>query len=72
MPNDREEEALARLGRMAALAIIGGGLLSIFAPRIVEVFGLQQRVEFLFYMFSMAAFIWALFVTFQIWQKRRK
>ncbi|WP_208351234.1 DUF5337 domain-containing protein [Pseudaestuariivita rosea] len=67
-----EEKAMARQGRTAGLVMAGAGVLSIAAPWLVRTLGLQPRVEFLFYLISMAAFIWALFLTWQIWQKNRK
>lgn len=69
--NDDQDAALARKGRIAALVIAAGGLLAIFAPVIVQRTGLPQRFEFLFYLFALAAFLWAMVVTYQIWRKRR-
>ncbi len=66
------DEEIARQGRQAALAIVAGGLLAVFAPTLVRLFGLAPRYEMLFYLISLAAFIWSLFVTYGIWQKRRK
>ena len=63
---------IARSGRQAALAIAGGGLLTILAPVIVRVTGLPFRYEFLFYLISIACFIWALSVVVRMWQKTRK
>ena len=65
------DAALARQGRVAALVIAAGGLLAIFAPAIVQATGLPARFEFLFYLFALAAFLWAIVVTYQIWRKRR-
>ncbi|MCF6445297.1 DUF5337 family protein [Nereida sp. MMG025] len=67
-----EDAKLARQGRIAALVMAGGGLLAILAPAIIQSLGLTVRHEILLYLFSLAAFFWALVVTFQIWQKRRK
>ena len=66
------EEEIAKQGRRAALAIAAGGVLAIFAPALVRLFGLAPRYEMLLYLISLAAFIWSLFVTYGIWQKRRK
>ena len=63
---------IARSGRMAALGIAGGGLLAIFAPVITSGLGLPIRYEFLFYLISLAAFIWSLSVAYGMWQKTRK
>ena len=69
MPNHTEETN--RQGRIAALVIAAGGLLAILAPWLVAVLGLAPRFEILFYLISLAAFIWSLVVTVRIWQKTR-
>ena len=61
----------AREGRMIAITIAIAGLLSIFAPGLVRLFGLAPRFEILFYLISLAAFFWALVVTWRLWQKTR-
>lgn len=33
--------------------------------------GIEDRYFFLFDLFALAAFLWALFVTWQIWRRRR-
>lgn len=68
--NDKDE-ALARQGRIVALVIAGGGIAAIFARPIVDAFGLPLRFEMLIYLFALAAFLWAIIVTYQIWRKRR-
>ena len=68
----KDDAEIARQGRQAALAIAAGGLLAIFAPTLARLLGLDPRYEMLFYLISLAAFIWSLFVTYGIWQKRRK
>jgi len=65
-----DERALARRGRIVALVIAGAGLAAILAPYIVRAIGLAPRYEFLIYLAAMAAFLWALVVTWQIWQAR--
>ena len=71
MANQSErDEALARQGRIVALVIAAGGLLAIFAPQIVSALGLPFRFEILLYLFALAAFVWAIVVTYQIWRKR--
>ena len=58
--------------RNVALVIVGAALLAVFAPVIARDAGLGIRFEILLYLFSLAAFFWALVVTWQIWQKRDK
>ncbi len=55
---------------MVALVIAGAGLAAILAPYIVTWTGLAPRFEFLIYLAAMAAFLWALVVTWQIWRAR--
>ncbi|RYH03276.1 hypothetical protein EU805_06015 [Salipiger sp. IMCC34102] len=64
-------EETARQGRIAAIVIAAGGVLAILAPWLVAVTGLPPRFEILFYLISLAAFIWSLVVTVRIWQKTR-
>ncbi|MGQ3486551.1 DUF5337 domain-containing protein [Roseovarius pacificus] len=68
---DRSDEYLARKGRIVGVVIACGGLLAIIAPWLTTVFGLAVRFEMLLYMISLAAFVWALAVTYQIWRARR-
>ena len=58
-------------GRTIAITIAIAGLLSILAPGIVDTLGLEPRYEILIYLFSLAAFVWALVVTWKLWQKTR-
>ena len=51
-----------RQGRIVALVIAGAGVLAILAPWLVQVLSLQPRFEFLFYLASLGAFVWALIV----------
>ena len=69
--SDRKPEEIARQGRQAALAIAAGGVLAILAPVLVYLIGLPVRFEFLFYLISVALFIWALVVALRIWHKSR-
>lgn len=66
-----DDRQLARQARKAALAIAGGGLLAILAPVLVRTAGLSLRFEILLYLVALAAFVWALAVTYAIWQKTR-
>ncbi|WP_377506731.1 DUF5337 domain-containing protein [Octadecabacter sp. R77987] len=66
------DPAIARQARMAAIVIAASGILAIIAPMLVTGLGLAPRYEILFYLFSLAGFIWSLVVTYKIWQKTRK
>ena len=66
------DDGTARQGRMIALVIAGAGLLSVFAPQIVDALGLAPRFVILLTLISLAAFFWALVVTWRLWQKTRK
>ena len=67
-PSDKD---VARQGRTVALVIAAAGLLAIFAPQITRAFGGTPRVEMLLYLISLAAFIWSLVVTWNLWQKTK-
>lgn len=62
--------ARARKGRMVALVIAAAALATVFAPYLVAWAGLPLRYEFLVYLAAMAALVWALAVTWQIWRDR--
>lgn len=68
----RDEKNQSKKGMIAGLVMAAAGVLTMIAPTLVNALGLQPRFEFLFYLISMAAFIWALVLTWQIWQKGRK
>jgi hypothetical protein len=67
-PTDQD---IAKQGRTAAIVIALAGLLAIFAPQLTRLLGATPRVEMLFYLISLAAFIWSLVVTWKLWQKTR-
>ncbi len=66
------DQAFARQARFVALVIAAAGLLAILAPWLIQVLGLAPRFEFLFYLASMAAFVWAMVVLARMWKKRPK
>ena len=68
---DKHTDQTARTGRIIAVTIALAGLLAIIAPWLVTVLGLAPRFEMLFYLISLAAFIWSLVVTWKLWQKTR-
>lgn len=70
MPQPDDQDT-SRQGRHLALVIAAAGLLTIFAPMIVQGLGLAPRYEILILLIALAAFFWALVVAFQIWQKTR-
>ncbi|MDV7145494.1 DUF5337 domain-containing protein [Tropicimonas sp. TH_r6] len=65
-----QDRAFARQGRVVAVVIALGGLLAIFAPVLVSLTGLPARYEILFYLASLAAFVWALVVAIRMWRTR--
>ena len=68
--SEASDKAFARKGQTAGLVIAAAGLLAIFAPAIRGWLGLPVRFEMLMYLFSLAAFFWALVVAWQMWQMR--
>jgi len=68
---DGDEIALARQGRLAALVVAVAMLVWMGAQWLGGWLGLQPRFVFLLDLAALAAFVWALFVTYRIWRKRR-
>ncbi|PVA07964.1 DUF5337 family protein [Thalassorhabdomicrobium marinisediminis] len=66
-----DDQKAAAQGRQIAIVIALAGLLAIFAPAITRLIGASPRVEMLFYLISLAAFIWSLVVTWNLWQKTK-
>lgn len=66
------DQQLTKQGRVAGAVIAVGGLLAITAPWLTNILGLPIRFEMLFYLISIAAFVWALVVTLQIRRKRQE
>jgi hypothetical protein len=65
---DREQ---ARQARLVSVVIAGTMILWMLAQVIGGHLGLSERYVFLFDLFALAGFTWALVVTWQIWRKRR-
>jgi hypothetical protein len=65
---DRE---LARQARLVSLVIASTMILWMLAQVVGGRLGLEERYVFLFDLFALAGFFWALVVTWQIWRKRR-
>lgn len=69
---DREQQLqTARQARMVAFVIAGTMLLWMGAQWLGGQMGLEARFVFLFDFAALAAFFWALVVTYQIWRKRQ-
>ncbi|MCF8486266.1 MAG: DUF5337 domain-containing protein [Rhodobacteraceae bacterium] len=70
-PSPEQERHLARQARLVAFVIAGTMLLWMGAQWIGGKVGLEARYAFLFDFAALAAFFWALVVTYQIWRKRQ-
>ncbi|WP_434612501.1 DUF5337 domain-containing protein [Tabrizicola sp. M-4] len=66
-----EEKAIARQARLVAFVIAGTMILWMGAQYLGGQMGWETRFVFLFDLAAMAAFFWALVVTYGIWRKRR-
>ena len=71
MPTDRDIR-LARKARLAALVIVVTMLGWMAAQWLGGRLGLEARYAFLFDFAALAAFVWALAVTWQVWRARRE
>jgi uncharacterized membrane protein len=70
-PDPEQDRHLARQARTVAIVIAGTMLLWMGAQWIGGKVGLEARYAFLFDFAALAAFFWALVVTYQIWRKRQ-
>lgn len=68
---EREKE-LARLGRLISIVIAGTMILWMAAQWVGSELNLPTEYVFLFDLFALAGFLWALIVTRQLWRKRRE
>jgi hypothetical protein len=66
-----QDKALAAQARMVAFVIAGTMLLWMGAQYLGGKLGWETRLVFLFDLAAMAAFFWALVVTYKIWRKRQ-
>ena len=66
-----EEMNVARQARLVAFVIAGTMILWMGAQFLGGQMGWETRFVFLFDLAAMAAFFWALVVTYGIWRKRR-
>ncbi|MDJ1017119.1 MAG: DUF5337 domain-containing protein [Paracoccaceae bacterium] len=65
------DKALARQARVVSIVIAATMILWMGAQWVGGELGLPDRYVFLFDLFALAGFLWALIVTWQIWKKRR-
>ena len=68
MNNDKTE---AQKGRRVALVIAGTAVFLVLASLIGGMLGLSHRMLALFDLIALAGFIWAFWMTFQIWRARQ-
>ena len=67
-----QEKQLGRTARLISIVIASTMLLWMAAQWIGGALGLPDEYVFLFDLFALAGFLWALIVTFQLWRKRRE
>ena len=70
-PDPDLDRHLARQTRQVAFVIAGTAVLWLGAQWLGGQMGWESRFAFLFDLAAIAAFIWAMIVTYQIWRKRR-
>ena len=68
---DPQDDRRARQARLVAFVIAGTMILWMGASFLGGRLGWETRFAFLFDLAAMAAFTWALVVTYGIWRKRR-
>ena len=70
-PATQEDLYLARQARMVGI-VLGGTMILWWAGQwLGGMYGWQLRYAFLFDLAALAAFFWALVVTFRIWRRRK-
>ncbi len=69
--NNEEDRVIARQARLVALVIAMTMILWMAAQWLGGQMGWETRYVFLFDMVALAAFGWSLYVSWQIWKKRR-
>ncbi len=68
---DEREKELARLGRVISIVSAGTMILWMGAQLVGRELALPDQYVYLFDLFALAGFLWAIIVTFQLWRKRR-
>lgn len=71
MTKPTQNDQIRAKGRAAGLVIAITGLLWVLAQWIGPKVGLGPRYAILVDLMALAAFVWALIVTFQMWRTRR-
>lgn len=61
----------ARAARLVAVVLVGTMALWLIAQSLGAHYGWQTRFAFLFDLAAIAAFVWALVVTYRIWRERQ-
>lgn len=69
--SDDHEKSLSRQARLVSVVIATTMIFWMLAQFIGGQLGLPSHYVFLFDLFALAGFFWALVVTWQIWRKRR-
>lgn len=67
----KQDEALARKARLVAVVITVAMVLWMGAQWLGGQIGMQTKYAFLFDLATLAAFVWAMINTYQIWRTRR-
>lgn len=70
--DEQREKALARKGQTVGLVIAGTMLIWLAANWIGPQLGLAGRYALLIDFAALAAFFWAMVLTYQIWQARKE
>ena len=66
------DQQLSRQARLVSIVIAATMILWMAAQWMGGKIGLPEHYVFLFDLFALAGFLWALIVTWQIWRKRRE
>lgn len=69
--SNEQDRAMARQARLVAVVIAMTMLLWMAAQWLGGEMGWEVRYVFLFDLAALAAFTWGMYVTWQIWRKRR-
>jgi Family of unknown function (DUF5337) len=71
-PPDQDEMKRAAQARLVAVVLAGTMILWLGAQWLGGAMGWEARFAFLFDFAALAAFLWALVVTYQIWRGRQR